>query len=206
MSDDEVKALLIVVFLATGALGFWTAWVCHSARKYGLPGSDAAIWALLATVFVLFSLTRFARGAGLLKGWGEWLRIIARENGMYADRRNFQIAASIAVLLLVVALFVYGFFFLWDYIKRYRLAIGFASLAVGFAMIRFISLHEVDAWNAAAPWIRTVVELIAAIGASVVAVMRLSQLRSVVRVKKQLAARYPADTPVRSAAGVRRSR
>jgi hypothetical protein len=44
---------------------------------------------------------------------------------------------------------------------------------VGFGLIRFISLHEVDAWNASAFWVRTVVDLVAAAG---VAVGRLCQL------------------------------
>jgi hypothetical protein len=65
---------------------------------------------------------------------------------------------------------------MWHYIKRYRLAIGFAALAVGFGIVRFISLHEVDAWNAAMPWARTVVDLIAAAGASAVAIARLRHL------------------------------
>ena len=43
-------------------------------------------------------------------------------------------------------------------------------------VIRFISLHEVDAWNAAMPWARVVVELMAAAGASAVAIARLLQL------------------------------
>ncbi len=60
--------------------------------------------------------------------------------------------------------------------RRYRLAIGFAALAVGFAVIRFISLREVDAWNASLPWVRVVVDLTAAAGASTLAVVRLRQL------------------------------
>ena len=62
-------------------------------------------------------------------------------------------------------------------LKRYRLAIGFAGLTIGFAIIRFISLHEVDAWNAQAPWARTAVDLVAAAGVSAVAIARLWQLR-----------------------------
>ena len=45
-----------------------------------------------------------------------------------------------------------------------------------FAIVRFISLHEVDAWNANAPWARTVVDLVAAAGVSAVAIARLVQL------------------------------
>ena len=78
--------------------------------------------------------------------------------------------------MIVVALLLYGLFWICHYIKRYRLAIGFATLAVGFGIIRFISLHEVDAWNEAMPWVRVIVELTAAAGASAVAIARLRQL------------------------------
>ena len=50
------------------------------------------------------------------------------------------------------------------------------GLTLGFAIIRFISLHEVDAWNANAPWVRTAVDLVAAAGVSMVAIARLWQL------------------------------
>ena len=53
-----------------------------------------------------------------------------------------------------------------------------AGLTVGFGIIRFISLHEVDAWNANAPWARTAVDLVAAAGVSAVAIARLCQLRN----------------------------
>ena len=81
-----------------------------------------------------------------------------------------------AVAVVVVILVIWGLLWAWHYIKRYRLAIGFAGLTVGFGVIRFISLHEVDAWNAAAPWARTVVDLVAAAGVSAVAIVRLRQL------------------------------
>ena len=66
----------------------------------------------------------------------------------------------------------------WHRIKRYRLAVGFAGLTVGFGIIRFISLHEVDAWNANAPWARTAVDLVVAAGVSAVAIGRFRQLRN----------------------------
>jgi hypothetical protein len=85
--------------------------------------------------------------------------------------------ASIAVAVVVLALVVWGLRWTWHRIKRYRLAIGFAALTVGFGIIRFISLHEVDAWNAHAPWARTAVDLVAAAGVSAVAIARLYRLR-----------------------------
>jgi hypothetical protein len=75
-----------------------------------------------------------------------------------------QIAASIAVAVLIMALVAWGPRWTWHHIKRYRLAVGFAGLTVGFGVIRFISLHEVDSWNANAPWAGTAVDLLAAAG------------------------------------------
>jgi hypothetical protein len=127
-------------------------------------------------VFLLLAEVKVARGLGLLHWLGGWLRALAWESGFYIHRRPFQIAASIAVASIVIILFVYGLLSMWDQIKRYRLAIGFAALTVGYGVIRFISLHEVDAWSAAAPWARTVTDLTAAAGASAVAATRLRQL------------------------------
>jgi hypothetical protein len=113
---------------------------------------------------------------GLLKGLGGWLRTLAKQYGFYENRRPFQIIASVVVALIVIVLLLYGLIWMWHYFKRYRLAMGFAALAVGYGIIRFISLHEVDAWNAALPWVRAAVELTAAAGASAVAIARLRQL------------------------------
>lgn len=148
-----------------------------------MPGPDALVWSSLATVFLLFGLIKLARDLGWLNGLGGWLRMLARQHDLYADRRPFQIAATVAVALVVVILLVYGLLWVWHAIKRYRLAIGFASMAVGFGAIRFISLHEVDAWNAAVPWLNTAVELMAAVGTSAVAIARLHQLGEFARLR-----------------------
>jgi Na+/pantothenate symporter len=79
---------------------------------------------------------------------------------------------------------LYGLLWIWHYIKRYRLAIGFAALAAGYGIIRFISLHEVDAWNEAMPWARAVVDLIAAAGVSAVAIARLRHLGELARLRR----------------------
>ena len=106
------------------------------------------------------------------------MRGIFKQRGWYEDRRSLQVAASIAVAVLVLASIVWGLLWAWHRIKRYRLAVGFAGLTIGFGIIRFISLHEVDAWNATAPWARTAVDLVAAAGVSAVAIARLCQLRN----------------------------
>jgi hypothetical protein len=157
-------------------LGLWTAVACRRADYHGLPGSDALVWAGLSAVFFLLSLVKTVRGLGLLRGFGGLLRDIFKEKGWYEDRRTLQVTASIAVAVVVMVLLVWGLLWAWHYIKRYRLAIGFAALTVGFGIIRFISLHEVDAWNAGAPWASTLVDLVAAAGVSAVAIARLCQL------------------------------
>ena len=174
MSDDVLRVVALTIACL---FGLWTAVACRRAQYYGLPGSDALIWAGLSGTFFLLSLMKTARGLGLLRGFGGFLRDIFKQRGWYEDRRSLQIAASIAIAFVVIALIVWGLLSAWHYIKRYRLAIGFMGLTLGFAIIRFISLHEVDAWNANAPWARTTVDLVAAAGVSAVAIARLWQLR-----------------------------
>jgi hypothetical protein len=167
----------IVALLAACVVGAWTALACHRARGGGtLPRADALVWAGLASVFLMLLQAELLGRGRLLKGLGEWLRALARESGWYANRRWFQIVASVAVALVVLALLLWGLHWVWHFVKRYRLAIGFASLAVGFGMVNFISLHEVDAWNAAMPWARSAVEVVAAAGALAVAIVRLRDL------------------------------
>jgi hypothetical protein len=173
VTDELLRAAALLV---PCLLGLWTAVACRRAYHHGLPGSDALVWAGLSTVFFLLSLVKTARGFGLLRGFGGFLRDIFKQRGWYEDRRALQITASIAVAIGVMVLVIWGLLWAWHYIKRYRLAVGFAALTVGFGVIRFISLHEVDAWNAAAPWARTVVDLVAAAGVSAVAIARLGQL------------------------------
>jgi hypothetical protein len=174
MTDDVLRVAALTV---PCLLGLWTAVACRRAQYHGLPGSDALVWAGLSGVFFLLSLMKTARGLGLLHGFGDFLRNIFRQRGWYEDRRRLQVAASIAVAVVVMALFVWGLLWTWHRIKRYRLAVAFAGLTVGFGIFRFISLHEVDAWNANAPWARTAVDLVAATGVSAVAIARLCELR-----------------------------
>ena len=190
MSEEAGKYLCIAALTTAGALGAWTAWTCRRARRHGVPAGDWIVWAALAVVYLAFAQTRVAKVLGWLKGFGAWLRVLAREHHLYANRRPVQIAATVLVAAVVVAVLAYGIVSWWDYIKRYRLAIGFTGLAVGFGMIRFISLHEVDAWNVQMPWMRVAVELTAAAGASAVALVRLRQLRELAppsRVARELA-------------------
>lgn len=181
MPEYGDRFIRILALLVAGLIGAWTARACHRAQQRGGPGSDAIVWAGLAVLFLVFAHLKLARGLGVFSGWGEWLRTIAREHHIYADRRWFQIAATTAIALVAIVLLIYGLIWLWDAIRRYRLAIGFAAVTVAYVAIRFVSLHEVDAWNAAHPWAPTAADLTAAIGASAVAIARLRQLREFTR-------------------------
>jgi len=175
MTDDVLR---VAALLVPCLLGLWAAVACRRAHYHGLPGSDAVAWAGLSVVFFLLSLMKTARGLGLLRGFGGFLRGVFKQRGWYEDRRSLQITTTIAVAVVVMVLVVWGLLWAWHRIKRYRLAIAFAGLTVGFGIIRFISLHEVDAWNANAPWARTVVDLVAATGVSALAIARFYQVRA----------------------------
>jgi len=173
MTDDVLR---VAALLVPCLLGLWTAVACRRANYNGSPGFDAVVWGGLSVTFFVLFLMKTARGLGLLRGFGGFLRDIFKQRGWYEDRPALQITASIAVAVVVMVLVVWGLLWAWHSIKRYRLAIGFASLTVGFGIIRFISLHEIDAWNVAAPWARTAVDLVAIAGVSAVAIARLYQL------------------------------
>jgi DMSO/TMAO reductase YedYZ heme-binding membrane subunit len=94
MTDDVLRVATLMV---PCLFGLWTAVACRRTQYHGLPGSDALVWAGLSGAFFLLSLMKTARGLGLLRGFGDFLRGIFKQRGWYEDRRSLQIAASIAV-------------------------------------------------------------------------------------------------------------
>src|SRR4051794_40405420 len=105
MNDDVLRVLALMIACL---FGLWTALACRRAQGHGLPGSDALIWAGLSGAFLLLSLMKTARGLGLLRGLGGQLRDIFKQRGWYEDRRSLQIAASIVMVVAVIALIVWG--------------------------------------------------------------------------------------------------
>jgi hypothetical protein len=180
MEEYPGKELAIAAMALAGVLAAWTAWACHRARRHGLPGGDAAVWGALAAVYLAFAATRSSPN-GWYQRLNVWLRVIARHQALYEGRRPFQVAASLLVIAAVAVTMVVGIAAAWSYLKRYRLAVGFTALAVGSAAVRFISLHEVDAGFRRLPWLRWAVDVVAAAGASALAVVRLRRLRELER-------------------------
>ena len=80
MSDDVLRVVALTIACL---FGLWTAVACRRAQCHGLPGSDALIWAGLSGAFFLLSLMKTARGLGLLRGFGGFLRDIFKQRGWY---------------------------------------------------------------------------------------------------------------------------
>lgn len=166
----------IAATAAAALLAAWTAATSHRDGSAGPTSRDAIFWVALALVFITYSQVKLARELGWLHGAGDWIRELARAYALYDGRRPFQIAATIAIALVASCSFLYGLYWVAYVLKRYRLAFGFASLAIGCAMIRVVSLHEIDGWFLEMPWLRQTFDLIGATGASMAALSRLHSL------------------------------
>src|SRR3954465_7268139 len=105
LTDDVLRVATLTI---PCLFGLWTAVACRRAQFQGLPGSDALVWAGLSGAFFLLSVIKTARGLGLLRGFGDFLRGIFKQRGWYEERRRLQIAASIAVAFVVMAFVVWG--------------------------------------------------------------------------------------------------
>lgn len=170
------RRLRFAALVTAGSLGAWTAWACHWAQTGAAPRSEAFSWTVVAAVFATLAIIRLLLRLGWLQGWGERLRTFAKREHVYGVRRAFQIVATMAIAVFVVGIFGYGLASSRQSIAPDRLAVGFAALASCYSVIRFVSWHEFDAWNAARPWVPISVELATAAVASALSLVRLSQL------------------------------
>ena len=85
MSEDAVRFLCVAALLAQACSGR-AAWACHRARRgYG----DARQCGKLGGVFLL-PLSEAGSGPGLIAGAGWWLRTLAKQHDLYANRRPFR--------------------------------------------------------------------------------------------------------------------
>lgn len=167
------RFLEAAALLAAAASAAWAAMACRGARREGRAGADARVWTAVAFLFLGLALARVARVGPLL---GALMRRLARGFDLYGDRRVLQIAATIGLATFaVVALFV-GLRSLWDFMKRYRLAAGCVSATLALALIRFVSLHEVDAWDETWPWARVVIDISTSALASAASMARVRQI------------------------------
>src|SRR3954453_9177944 len=100
MRDDVLRVATLTV---PCLFGLWSAVACRRAQRHGLPGSDALVWAGLSGAVFLLSGMKKARGLGLLRGFGGFLRGIFKQWGWYEALRSLQIAATHPCAVLVMA-------------------------------------------------------------------------------------------------------
>ncbi len=160
------------LFVAAASAG-WAAASCRSARRVGRTAADARVWAAVSTLFLFLALARVAQAGPWLGGA---LRALARGFRVYGDRRPLQIAVTIGLAIFALAALAAGLRSLWDLLRRYRLAAASVAITVSLALIRFVSLHEVDAWDKAWPWARMVIDVATSVLASAASLARVRQL------------------------------
>lgn len=141
---------------------------------------DATRWTQVGFVFFALSFFAFERGSGLLRVIGVSMRDFAKSHGLYNGRHDFQVMATFAVIMLAVLVFVRGLRFLREQRGAHHLALSFAAVSVGFWLVSFVSLHQVDYVLYKAPWIGLAADLIASIGAACVALSKLNRDRRLV--------------------------
>lgn len=167
-----MRFLEAAAFFTAAAAAAWATLAAHGARRHGRPGADARVWAVIAAFFLVLAAGRIVQ----LGPWlGMVLRRVARDAGAYQGRRPYQIAATVTVAVFALAAMAIGLRSIWDVLKRYRLAAGCVSLILASAIIRFISLHEVDAWDRTWPWIRISLDVAPSSLAAAVALVRARQ-------------------------------
>lgn len=153
---DPRRVLEASAFVAVAVVTGWAAQACRGARRLGMPGADARAWMTVAVLFLALACSRLLQAGTWL---GVELRHLARTSGLYESRRPYQIAATVALAGFAAVAFTVGLRSIWEALKRYRLAASCIAVIVTSALIRFVSLHEIDAWNRQWPWIRVAVDL-----------------------------------------------
>ncbi len=173
MSESSERLLMAAIFLVASASAGWAALACRSARRSGRAGGDAHVWMVVSALFLGLAAARVAHAGPWL---GALLRRLARASQLYGDRRPLQVAVTLALAVFAVVALSVGLRYAWEALKRYRLAAGCVAAAIASAGIRFVSLHEVDAWDRAWPWVRIVLEMGISALAMAAAVVRARQV------------------------------
>jgi hypothetical protein len=139
-----------------------------------MPGADTRAWTLVAGLFLALACSRAIQAGPWL---GVELRRLARESGLYQGRRPYQIAATVVLAAMALVAFTVGLRSIWEALKRYRMAASCIAVIMASALIRFVSLHEVDAWNQQWPWVRVSIDLATSALALAAALARVRQVR-----------------------------
>ncbi len=176
MSEGFERLLVAAVFLVAFAAAGWASLACGRVRREGGAGADARVWAIVSMLFLGLAFARLAHAGPWL---GAVLRRLARASQLYGDRRPLQIAVTIALTAFALVALTAGLHYAWEALKRYRMAAGCVAAVLASAGIRFVSLHEVDAWDRAWPWVRAILEVgISALAATAAAARARQAVRT----------------------------
>jgi hypothetical protein len=137
--------LIVLLYLAGGALCLWTGRREQQAQLRAYEVRVPWFWLFLGGLLILLGLAK-------MLGVQEWVddigRGVAREEGVYQDRRQFQnlvigLVGGIGgmVGLVAVAALVWLVRRVW---QRYVVPLVGAVYLVVFVLIRAVSLHQVD--------------------------------------------------------------
>jgi hypothetical protein len=157
--------------LVAAASAGWAARCCRT--RAGQKGADARVWTAVSVLYVALALGRVTRIGPWLGGL---LRQLARGHHLYGERRPLQITVTLGLAVVALIALIVGLRSILDFLRRYRLAAACVCITLAFALIRFVSLHEVDAWNDEWPWARVAIDLLTSLGASAAALARVRQL------------------------------
>lgn len=170
---DVERLIEAAAFILACATAWWAAISCRNALHRGAQGGDSRAWTLVAMLFLALACSRVIHAGPWV---GMELRHLVRAHGLYGSRRPYQIAATLALAGVAVVAFTIGLRSVWEALKRYRLAASCIAVIVASAAIRFVSLHEVDAWNQEWPWIRIGIDLVTSALATAAALARVRQV------------------------------
>lgn len=134
--------LRVTAYLALAAVAAWWGW-----RERRHPAREARSWwpRYWFSSAVLAATMAAGRIGSLDDLFGDLGREQARSAGWYDDRRSLQV---LAVLLVAAVWFVGVVVSIWRVPPRRRRYLPHAialSTVVGFALVRMVSLHQIDA-------------------------------------------------------------
>jgi hypothetical protein len=174
ITRDLTDYLLVASFLVTAAMLFQVSGTVRLARKRKLTHDNPRFWMGLAGVFLVFACVK---AANVFAFAGTFMRVAARTEGVYNERRPVQL---LALGLISLASFV-GVCWLFanrGLAHRHWPLLVCVGLIAAFAAARFVSLHQFDAAMARLPWLRSGVELLASLIPLYLAISRHIRLRA----------------------------
>lgn len=147
--------ILTGAMLVTALLMFRTSAQVTEARKARRTGDSPILWAVSAMIFIAFALVK---GLNLLAFVGVWLRELTRADGVYDGRRPIQLLA-LSVIGMLAFIGIAAMIANRSLAHRHRLLLACIAILGLFGLMRFVSLHDVDAVLREHMWIRPAVEL-----------------------------------------------